>query len=582
MAAKPGEAASRPDEQSPLEADNDPAPRAGPPLGRRLCDLGLITEDQLQKALQAQARSPHRMLSAIMTELGFLSDESLAGLFADPGSAPAAAFDPHTALIDPAAVSLVPREIAAKHHLLPLAAGGGVVAVAVGQGFQEAMAQDLKAFLPAASRVELRYWPDRDLAEAIEAVYSRELRLAGILSELAGGVGEGGVSAATLASSGWRNPVVRLVNALVLEALRLSADAVQFEPVGREIQIRFRAAGMRFAPFTMPAVFWRRTSERLAALAGDEPASPVALELGARRLEVRLDRARAYAGDMAMLRIGEVRQAPVPLEELGLEPAVFKSLRAAASRPQGLILVAGPRRSGRVATLAALAADRAHAGDTMVAVSGNADIHLAGLQRIAPDGQTLSDALRQDPDLVLVDCLADPALARAAIEAALDGARVYAGLSAPDALGALARLRSMGIEAQLLASVLSGILVQRIAGRLCPVCKAGQEVGAAEQEALCSTGEGIGAVFEAKGCPNCRETGFKGRLIVAEMLPMDAELLDLIAADAPRLEFEEAARRRGLPSLREDAFQKLRRGEAGLTGIADVVDLRTASGEDAS
>ena len=203
-----------------------------------------------------------------MTELGFLSDESLAGLFADPGSAPAAAFDPHTALIDPAAVSLVPREIAAKHHLLPLAAGGGVVAVAVGQGFQEAMAQDLKAFLPAASRVELRYWPDRDLAEAIEAVYSRELRLAGILSELAGGVGEGGVSAATLASSGWRNPVVRLVNALVLEALRLSADAVQFEPVGREIPKARQSSAIETCPRSNSRQNRERSSIALASFHG--------------------------------------------------------------------------------------------------------------------------------------------------------------------------------------------------------------------------------------------------------------------------------------------------------------------------
>ncbi|MCP5432016.1 MAG: Flp pilus assembly complex ATPase component TadA [Alphaproteobacteria bacterium] len=572
-------------------------PAPAPLLGRRLVELGILSEDQLKAALEAQSRSPHRMLGSILTEKGLLSDESLAGVLGDPSLAPP--FDPRTILLDPQAVNLLPQDVAASHKVLAISSGGGAIIIAASEGSTANFAEELKRYLPHGARIEPRFWPEEALASAISSVYGNPLALKSVIQELAR-IAQGPPSARPSRLEDWRNPIVRFVNAALLEAIRLGASHIHMEPQRDHMRFALRVGGALQSVLEVPIFAWPDTAARLARLGGwseaceamlgrgkvkGAPPPAVAeglipLKLGTRTIDARTHAVLTEAGIAVTVLLVETRGSPADLGRLGLTESNEAGLVATARRPGGMLLIAGPARSGRSTTLYALL-DRIRASDTTIlAIDDRAEVVVEGVRQMRhQSGDTkgalvlAEAALRQDPDVLVFGSIDAPELAEAAFRAAVAGLKVIATFTARDAMAALARLQAFGIAPELIAGTMSGVYAQRLLRRLCPVCKTSRPASGSDLlEAGLAPGS-VATLTEAKGCPTCRETGYKGRLVLSELLVVDGELEDLIANRAPRLELLDFARRRGFAPIAEDGLLRLSKGEVTLADLARLVDL---------
>ncbi len=541
-------------------------------IGERLLSLGLVGEEQLAKALDEQRRSPHKRLGLILIEQGVLSEASLASVLGQ--SVPQA----RSVLIDPAAVRMLPRDVAANHQALSISTGDGVVIVAVTPAFDDTTLEQLKPFFPAGLRIEPRIWPQDELGHMISAAYDHPLAFDAVMAEL-----DTNASAAAdeAARAGWNDAAVRFVNAAILETLRLSATALHLEPRGDRIVVSFRLDGVLEPRGSVPRRELAALLMRLEALAEDGPGAKrlakdaagiltgrIAAFLGDRHIEGRISGLPSAEGEAIVVRLTETTRSPMALDRLGLGAGTRQALRHAIARPQGLTIIAGPRESGRTETLHALFAEAIQPGAAALTIEARVSHHVAGARQMALDGAEnysaaaiLRAGIMQDCDVILIDSIDDRETARAALDAAMAGIRVIAGLSAPDSFTALARMMDLGISPALVAANVTAIAAQRLGRRLCTVCKRSQAASPASCEAMGLDPQAGVTLNMPKGCSYCRDTGFKGRVAFSEVLVINGELADLIGQGATRSEIEGFAEEQGFVRIAQDGIARTVAGE---------------------
>ena len=383
------------------------------------------------------------------------------------------------------------------------------------------------------------------------------------------------------ARKGWNDPAVRFVNAAILEALRLSATALHLEPRGERISVSFRVDGVLEARGSIPRRELAAVLLRLEALSDDGPGSRrmekdaagiltgrLAAFLGVRHIEGRIFGLPAAEGEAIVVRLTETTRVPLPLERLGFGAATRDALRSAVRRPQGLTIVAGPRESGRTETLYALLAEARRAGGAALTIEGRISHRVAQARQMALDSGDQFSApalvragIAQDCDVILIDSIDDRETARAALDAAMAGIRVLAGMSAPDSFTALARLMDLGASPALVAANVPAIAALRLGRRLCTVCKRSQAATPLMCEALQIDPQSGATLNTPKGCTYCRDTGYKGRVAISEVLTIDSDLADLIGQGATRSEIEGFAEEAGFVRLAQDGIARTMAGE---------------------
>lgn len=548
------------------------SPKKGMRIGERLLSLGLLGEEHLAKALDEKRRSPHKRLGRILIEQGVLSEASLQGVFGQAIS------QARSVLIDPAAVRILPRDVAANHQALPISTGDGAAIVAVTAACDSTTIEQLKPFFPAGLRIEPRVWPQDELGHVISAAHEHPLSFDGVMAELDAREADGDAGEAR---KGWNDPAVRFVNAAILEALRLSATAIHLEPRGERIIVSFRVDGVLEARGSLPRRELAAVLLRLEALSDDGPGSRrmekdaagiltgrLAAFLGDRHIEGRIFGLPSAEGEAVVVRLTETTRVPLPLERLGFGEATREALRQALKRPQGMTIVAGPRESGRTETLYALLAEARRAGGAALTIEARVSHRVAQARQVALDsGDHLSApalvraGIAQDCDVILIDSIDDRETARAALDAAMAGIRVLAGISAPDSFTALARLMDLGISPALVAANVPAIAALRLGRRLCTVCKRSQAATPTMCEALHLEAQSGVTLNAPKGCSYCRDTGYKGRVAISEVLPIGGELADLIGQGATRSEIEGFAEEVGFVRLPQDGIARTMAGE---------------------
>jgi len=553
-------------------------------LGEKLISLGLITRAHLDHALVLQQRAPHKRLGMLLVEQGMVSESALWGLLGERPSATSQSIEGEDVveLIDGACVHLVPRDLALAHKFLPLSSAAGAVVLATGGPCDMSGLSEVRGYFPAEARIVPRYWPALELIRTIEALHARPLDLGDILAELQN---EADPALFEVADEDWTNPLVRLANALMIEAIARNATTLHIAPEGHALRLSYRVDGLIESAGHLAKPAWPPLMRRFRRLAGlvRKPGMPVApdrgelrLRLGDRSFIARLAFCETRLGESLVIDIRETLRRPISLERIGLSDRNLVLLHKALVRPAGAILIASPAGSGRTTTLYALARRLANGQRSLAAIEETHEFTLPGLRQLAdPDSlsATVQSNLRDlDADALLIDV----PLATADLDAVLrlaQSRRVIAVVEGSDVLSMISTALAQGLSPALLAANLAAVASQRVLRKLCPVCKVTRPLTPDEARVLNLKPAAGQTTAQPAGCPSCKGTGYRGRVVLAEVLALDERLMELIEARAPRDALRAAAIRRGYRSLFEDGVQKVLAGEVSLNELARTIDL---------
>ena len=545
------------------------SPARPAPIGQTLLAAGLIGNDQLRIVLHEQSRK-HQPLGRLCVELGFISEIMLRdALSARLGRQ---AVQLAGAVIDPATLACVPEPLARRYIVLPLSFDEDETALTVAM----ADPHDLIALdaLAAHCGPERHLRPvlaaESEIREAIDRHYGYRLAIDDILQEL-----ETATPSQTANEVG--HPLMRLVDALLVDAVKTGASDIHFEPEAGFLRIRARIDGILQQVRALHAGHWPAMAVRLKVMAGlniAETRAPqdgrVSLSVAGRAVDFRISTLPTLHGENIVLRILDRRRGIVPLGEIGFDATRMSAIERMLARPEGLILVTGPTGSGKTTTLYAMLDHLDEEAVNIMTLEDPVEVPMLRIRQTAvSDGARIGFAagvrtlLRQDPDIILIGEIRDAETAEMAIRAAMTGHRVFATLHTNSAVGALARLADLGIRPPLLAENLCGIIAQRLVRRLCTVCKCLVPASAGEclHLGLPDDGGGDGLILaHARGCPSCAGRGYRGRLPVFETLVMDGALGERIAAGATPAEIARAARAQGHSTLGDDGRRRVLEG----------------------
>ena len=562
-------------------------------MGELVVDLlettGLIPEAKLE-VLREEAK--HRPVVQVLVEEGLASNEAIARIVAAQHGLPV--IELGAVGIDPMAASSVPLHVLQQVNALPYAFEDDTLCVAIAdpQNIHGIDALRLASRHPIALRVAA--------SEEIATELGRMARTAeafgasSALSDLAAGfevIAEGDADDLEVDDGISDAPLVRLVNSIIFEAAEAGASDVHFEPQADSLIVRLRIDGVLHETQRIPKRSAIGVTTRLKVLAKLDIAERrkpqdgrISLSAAAagRMLDVRVATLPTVEGESVVMRLLDKSKKPPTLEEVGLGPTMQEQLAGLIHRPTGALLVTGPTGSGKSTTLFAAMTEINSPEINVITVEDPVEYRLTGLSQVQINpraGLTFATALRSilrsDPDVVMVGEIRDVETAKISIEAALTGHFVLSTLHTNDAPSALSRLNEMGVEPFLTGAAVSGVLAQRLARRLCEHCKElyvpnESELAAARIPEELSHGKI--ELFRRNGCVRCRQTGYRGRIGVFQLLAMNEELSTLAARKASHEELERAALEHGMKTLWADGIEKVM---AGLTSVEELARVTT-------
>src|SRR5256885_7275359 len=563
---------------------NSPAnPQAKRHIGQILIDQGILTEDQLRIALLEQTKQ-HVPVGRLLVQLGFVSEATLRDALSEKLGLQSV--DLAHIIVDPAALKMLPREMARRYHIFPVALDRQLHQVIVALAdTQNILAVDqLRAHLKGDFEIELRLAGDSEIERAIEHYYGHEFSIDGILREIE----TGEVDYTSIADGDeYSQPVVRLISALLSDAVERVASDIHFEPEQNFLRIRYRIDGVLRQIRSLHKTYWPAMAVRLKVMAKmniAETRAPqdgrISATMSGRVVDFRVASLPTTHGENLVLRILDRQKGIVPLDKLGLEESQLELLKRMIARPEGIILVTGPTGSGKTTTLYSILNHINSDGINVMTLEDPVEYPMTLIRQTSVAEAAKLDfangiraMMRQDPDVILVGEIRDHETAEMAFRAAMTGHQVYSTLHTNSAAGAFPRLLDIGIVPDILAGNIIGILGQRLVRRLCRTCRQSYDPDARERKLLGIAPTDTAAVFRAVGCEQCDYQGYRGRQQIIEMLKIDSAIDELVARRATAAELLPAARAGGFRPLADDGVRMVRAGATSLDEVMRVVDL---------
>jgi type IV pilus assembly protein PilB len=550
-----------------------PAPQPlRPRLGDVIVALGLCDRAVVEAAVHSAHDSERRLGEVLLAEGAITADE-LALALADRFGLQRLNLDEMTP--DVSAAHLVPALSARRLRAVPVAfVDARTLLVAMADPSDLFALDDLSMLTGMTVRAAV-VSPD-DLETLLQRLSPADEDLAEMIAEEAQAPEE---DLAT--ETGDDAPTIRLVRSIIAQAVDQGASDVHFEPEEGGLAVRYRIDGIMADATRVPRHLAAPVISRIKILGAmdiSEHRLPqdgrIGLVLEGRRVELRVSVMPLIAGEKAVLRILDSERAPLTLDDLGMNAADIARVQGALGQAHGGILATGPTGSGKTTTLYAALALVRSSEKTLITIEDPVEYRLSGVSQIQVfdrAGLTFSTALRavvrSDPDVIMVGEMRDRESAQIAIEAALTGHLVLSTLHTNDAPMTIWRLIDMGIEPYLVASAIDCIVAQRLARRLCHTCRRPARVK--------STHVGLRGgetdIFEAAGCPRCRQTGYRGRIGIYEVMTVSEELRALIVNRAAADEIRRLAEAQGMRRLRDDGLDKVRAGETTLAELGRVI-----------
>ncbi len=572
-------------------------------LGEMLCQRGLITQDQLAKALHEQeTASPRKQLAQILVDNGIVSIADMTQVLAESVGTPFATLAPR--LIQPDALASLPTDFLEKHNLLPMSLAEGWLTIAVEQFTNIFLLEEIahrsgaKVQVIAAVPENIRSTrhslfnhtaatqpgaamhgkPSADLDVLLGPMAADDLTLVKAEEEPIGDI----------EANATDSPVVKLVNFVIKSAVESRASDIHIEPDENAFRVRFRVDGDLVESIRPPAKLLPAVVSRIKILAGldiSERRLPqdgaMTVTLSSRPIDLRVSTMTTKFGEKVVLRIVDRDAAVKGLETLGFEPAMLKRFRSAVQAADGIVLVTGPTGSGKTTTLYSALSEIVSTRYNISTIEDPVERRLTGTNQFQIHNQAgftfasaLRSLLRQDPDVIMVGEIRDTETARLATEAALTGHLVLSTLHTNDAPTAVPRLINMGVEPYLVAASLRAVLAQRLVRQICPRCRVAQSPSDTARETLAHLCKGecpLDSFFIGKGCGHCRGLGYMGRIGVHELLMLNEEMLSVIARDQGITGLRDIARRHGWTTLLHDGLEKVRQGLISLDGLLEIV-----------
>ncbi len=546
-------------------------------IGQILLDLGLVDEQQLETMLEEQP-SRGELLGRVGMALGFYTDEQLGEALAEQwGTEFVSLYDRQ---ISPEVVAVISEPMAQLYRVVPLALDGNRLTIASAEPQKIQIADELRTLL--GYDVHVCVATEAEIDTAIGKLYSSEsdsveslvddLEHDDELAAAAAAAGRDGVTDLTsveaLAESA---PVRKLLNMVLLLAIRDGASDIHFEPFETEFRIRLKADGVLQEMVPPPKHLAFAITTRIKVMANLDIAERrlpqdgrIELTVGGHPVDLRVSVLPTLFGESVVMRVLDRGVVSLDLQKVGMDDVLLRRFRDIIKRPNGIVLVTGPTGSGKTTTLYSALSELNEIEDKLITTEDPVEYDIDGIVQVPIDAEIgntfaacLRAILRQDPDRILVGEIRDVETAEIAVQASLTGHMVFSTLHTNDAPSTVTRLRDMGVPPFLITATVEAILAQRLVRRICTNCREEIVPGADILADLdLSSDQIVGKKFyRGKGCEKCNRTGYKGRMGLFELLVMNDELRDMVMRNASTEDLREAARRAGMVTLRDSGME---------------------------
>jgi type IV pilus assembly protein PilB len=572
--------------------------KLGQHMVRRLGDLlvaeGLVKEEQLRQAL-AEQKGRTDKLGSILVRLGFISEEQLIGFLSRQYGIPSITLN--NLAVDGETLRLVPEHIAKKYEVLPVKRIGGTLTLAMSDP-TNVFALDDVAFMTNLQILPV-VAPQAAIRKAIERTYEETTNapsMTDMMTEITGDAGNvevvddeqagAQVDVFELKESADEAPVVKLVNMVLVDAIRKGASDLHWEPYEKVFRVRFRIDGVLHEMLSPPKRLEPAIISRLKIMSNldiSERRLPqdgrIKLRYGAREIDFRVSILPTIFGEKAVLRILDKESLQLDLTKLGFDPWSYEKFNHAIHQPNGMVLITGPTGSGKTTSLYSAISTINSPEHNIMTAEDPVEYNLKGVNQVQVNegvGRTfaavLRSFLRQDPDVILVGETRDLETAQISIRAALTGHLVFTTLHTNDCPSTVARLVDMGVQPFLLSSALLLILAQRLGRRICKDCKEGFHGHEDDLVPYGHVAQGLGKVtfYKGKGCQTCNFTGMKGRVAIYEVMPVTDNLRTVILKNSTTSEIREMAQAQGMKTLRQSGLMKVLEGTTTVEEVLRV------------
>ena len=546
---------------------------------------GVVSPDQVRIALTEQKRNRDH-LGKILVRLGFATEAVILDVLG--GALGQQKADLNKVVVDSEAIRMIPKDLARRFHILPLTfeANRRRLTIAMADTFNVVALDQIAALIGAEIEVVPLMAGEAEIEKAIDQFYGFELSVDGILQEIE--TGEIDYESLDADSQEYSQPVVRLVNALLSDAVKRGASDIHFEPEEGFLRFRYRIDGVLRQVRSLHKNYWSALAVRLKVMSGldiAETRAPqdgrITLSLSGRQIDFRVSTIPTVHGENIVLRVLDRQKGIVPIDELGLDAEILHLLKLMVARPEGLMLVSGPTGSGKTTTLYSVLNHLNTESVNIMTLEDPVEYPMGMIRQTSLNDAVRLDfasgvrsMLRQDPDIILVGEIRDEDTAAMAFRAAMTGHQVFSTLHANSAIGAIPRLIDMGVRPDIMAGNLIGILAQRLVRRLRQGCAELYDPPPIERRILrVGDDQPIEICRVADEFRHAEHQGYEGRTALMELLKFDRDLDDIIARGASARELLAAANAKGFMPLADVAVQRVLRGVTTIDEISRVVDL---------
>ena len=554
-------------------------------IGDLLVKTGLVNQEQVQLALEQQKNSGG-FLGSYLVKLGFISEDDLVSTISTQYGVPIVPLDEYS--LDAALSQIIPQNLAQKHSLVPLVQKDSTLTVAMVDPSNIVALNDIK-FITGLD-IQVMVASEREVKTSQEKLYETNVSYDKIIDDLGGdGVEvvdtDENVDVGELERATEDAPVVKLVNAVLSDAIKKRASDIHVEPYEKSFRVRFRIDGVLYEIMKPPLKLKNAITSRLKIMADLDIAERrlpqdgrIKLRIGnGKEMDFRVNVLPTLFGEKVVLRLLDKSNLQLDMAKLGFEPGQLEDFMEAISKPHGMVLVTGPTGSGKTTTLYSALAELNKLTTNISTAEDPVEFNLAGINQAQMNDDigfnfaaALRAFLRQDPDVIMVGEIRDYETAEIAIKASLTGHLVLSTLHTNDAPSTINRLLNMGVEPFLVASSVNLIMAQRLARRVCSECAHEIEVS---PEILVEVGVPAAEaahmkVRQGKGCARCSNTGYKGRIALYEVMPISDELREFVLNGASAAEVKREAVKRGMVTLRQSGITRLKEG---VTSVEEVL-----------
>lgn len=555
-------------------------------LGQILVDLGYLTEDQLWDVLENQKQSPGEVIGMVAVRMGLVTEAQVTEALAEQWGMPVVNLEETN--IPPKVLELVPQTMAELYKIMPISLVNEVLTVAMADPQNVAALDDLRNFLGYDIRGAVS--SEADVEKAITRYYlEREDSIEDVLGEMdeeseSEGGREGAIDIGSEEELVNSSPIRKLLNMVLLLAIKDKASDVHFEPFEDEFKIRVKADGVLYEMVPPPRHLANAITTRIKVMSNLDIAERrlpqdgrIELNVGGNPVDLRVSVLPTMFGESVVMRILDRTVVQLDLNKIGMDPTTLSRFRTNLDEPNGIVLVTGPTGSGKTTTLYSALNELNDIETKIITTEDPIEYDIDGLIQVPvnPDidvtfANVLRAILRHDPDKILVGEIRDFETAEIAIQSALTGHLVFSTLHTNDAPSTIARLRDMGVPPFMITATVEAVLAQRLVRRICADCRTEFEPS---DELLMELQLPVEQArkykfYYGKGCARCNNGGYKGRIGLYELLNVNDDIRDLIAANASTDEIRNMARTHGMTTLRESGLKLI---FDGLTTIDEVV-----------